>query len=291
MQKFWAFLFGAVLLISAGSIAVSPLLGWWLPVNACSFGYDTDRLFNWILGVTAFFFFLTEGILVYAMFKYVASPARRALFFHGSHKLELIWTAVPAVILLIIAFAQVETWASIKYQARMPIPDQVIEVSARQFEWRLRYPTIEQMKDLIGERGMAPSDWAQLADSWNKAPQMDDVRIVNEIHTWKDARVRVYLKTRDVIHSFFLPNMRIKQDALPGKTIPVWFHPDDFNTKWDEDKQEWAMIKDKEWELACAELCGWGHYKMRGKLYVHETKADYEKWLSQAQKEQNRQKP
>src|SRR6266702_2968533 len=127
----------------------------------------------------------------------------------------------------------------------MPIPDQVIEVSARQFEWRLRYPTIEQMKDLIGERGNAPSDWAQLADSWNKAPQIDDLRIVNEIHTWKDARVRVYLKTRDVIHSFFLPNMRIKQDALPGKTIPVWFHPDDFNTKWDEDKQDWIMIKTK----------------------------------------------
>src|SRR5262249_9773713 len=114
MQKLWAILFGAVLLLSGALVAVSPFIDWWLPENACSFGSDTDRLFNWILGVTAFFFFLTEGVLVYALFKFRGDPGRRALFFHGSHKLELLWTAVPSVILLIIAFAQVEAWANIK---------------------------------------------------------------------------------------------------------------------------------------------------------------------------------
>jgi cytochrome c oxidase subunit 2 len=291
MQKGWALLFGGVLLASAVLVAVAPLVGWWLPRNACSFGYETDKLFNWIMGVTGFFFFLTEGVLVYALFKFEAAPGRRAQFFHGSHKLELLWTAVPAAILLIIAFAQVEAWANIKYQARMPIPDQVLEVSARQFEWRIRYPLAEQMHDMIGERDQAPSDWAERANSWNKAPQIDDVRVVNEIHTWKDARVRVYLKTRDVIHSFFLPNMRIKQDALPGKTIPVWFHPDAANTTWNDEKQQWVPDKDNDWELACAELCGWGHYKMRGRLFVHESKADYLKWLDQAHKELNRKEP
>lgn len=291
MQKGWALLFGVVLFLAAASIAVAPFLGWWLPVNACSFGGDTDKLFYWILGVTAFFYFLTEAILVYAMIKFHGGSGKKAQFFHGSHKLELVWTAIPAAILLVVAFAQMEAWANIKYQSRMPTPDQVFEVSARQFEWRVRYPTTAQLTQMIGERDKNPTDWAKQVEGWSKAPQVDDVRIVNEIHTWKDARVRLYLKTRDVIHSFFLPNMRIKQDALPGKTIPVWFQPKDSNTHFDEEKQDWVMDPDKDWELACAELCGWGHYKMRGRLYVHPTRADYEKWLAKALKEQNRSQP
>jgi len=100
--------------------------------------------------------------------------------------------------------------------------------------------------------------------------------------------VRMFLKTKDVLHSFFLPNLRIKQDALPGKTIPVFFDATEANVKWDSTKTKLESVgKDKDWELACAELCGWGHYKMRGRLYVHETKEDYLHWLKLEAERQN----
>jgi cytochrome c oxidase subunit 2 len=132
---------------------------------------------------------------------------------------------------------------------------------------------------------------------WDKSPEKDDVHVVNEIHTWKDAKVRIFLKSRDVIHSFFLPNLRLKQDALPGKTVQVWFEATEANIEWDADRQTWKPFGaswdeekhkyDKElrnWDLACAELCGWGHSKMQGKLFVHKDYSDYLKWLELASK-------
>ncbi len=298
MQKFWPILFGVVLLAAAGLFLVAglvPSLGWWLPLNLCSFGPNVDLLFYVILFVTAFFFFLTEGLLVYAMWKYIARPGQKSTYTHGSHKLEVAWTIVPAVILLIIAFSQVQAWENIKYQSRMPAPDQVFEVTARQFEWRFRYPTAEQNAAML--RGWEKGKETDAAADWQRNPHADDVHLVNEVHTWKGAKVRFYLKSRDVIHSFFLPNMRIKQDALPGKVIPVWFDTAgdaaQANCRYSDTGKEWVLDKDqaKHAELACAELCGWGHYKMRGTVYVHESKDDYDQWLAHASAEERRTKP
>jgi cytochrome c oxidase subunit 2 len=301
-QRFWAILFGVVLAASAGLFVVAPFIpGWWLPTNFASYGPHVDHLFYLILAFTGFFFFLTEGIMVYAMWKYVARPGEKSTYTHGSHKLEMLWTVVPALILLFIAFAQVSTWSDIKYQSRMPKPDQVFELTARQFEWRFRYPSAEQNAAML--KGWEKGQETKAAGDWQREPQADDVHVVNEVHTWKGAKVRFFLKSRDVIHSFFLPNMRIKQDALPGKVIPVWFDTDlkdganklvvEANCHYDSSANAWVIDPKKvaESELACAELCGWGHYKMRGMIYVHEDEADYKKWLEHASKEQNRTKP
>jgi cytochrome c oxidase subunit 2 len=268
----------------------------------CSFGPDVDGLFYVILAVTGFFFFLTEGLLVYAMWKYVARPGEKSTYTHGSHKLEVAWTIVPALILLFIAFAQVRAWSDIKYQSRMPVPDQVFELTARQFEWRFRYPTMSGQPKKPGQTEQMLDGWKEgqetaAAVEWQQHPHADDTHVVNEVHTWKGARVRFYLKSRDVIHSFFLPNMRIKQDALPGKVIPVWFDTKgdgaEANCHFDEDKKTWVLDEDKakHAELACAELCGWGHYKMRGMVYIHKDQADYMKWLEDASEEERRTKP
>jgi cytochrome c oxidase subunit 2 len=298
VQKFWPVLFGAVVAASAGLFLVAglvPSLHWWLPHNMCSFGPDVDRLFYVILAITGFFFILTEALLVYAMWKYVARPGQKSTYTHGSHKLEVAWTIVPALILLFIAFAQVRAWSDIKYQSRMPVPDQVYELTARQFEWRFRYPTPEETATMLA--GWKEGQETEAAVEWQQHPHADDTHLVNELHTWKGARVRFYLKSRDVIHSFFLPNMRIKQDALPGKVIPVWFDTKgdgaQANVRYSEQAKDWVLDDDKakHAELACAELCGWGHYKMRGMVYIHESKDDYEKWLAHASAEERRTKP
>jgi cytochrome c oxidase subunit II len=116
-----------------------------------------------------------------------------------------------------------------------------VEVTGRQFEWRLRYP---------GKDG--------------KFGTPDDVYHVNDLHVPVNEEILVSLKTQDVLHDFFLPNLRVKQDAVPGMAIPVWFKATDTGT----------------FDLVCAELCGWGHYKMKGRLTV-QTREQYDEWLSE----------
>jgi cytochrome c oxidase subunit 2 len=173
----------------------------------------------------------------------------------------------------------------------MPRPDDKtlqMEVLAKQWEWRLRYPSIERMQSWEKD--------PKLAADFAANPHMDDVHVVNEVHVWKGTkeqpqRVLVHLRTQDVLHSFFLPNLRLKQDALPGKTIPVWFAAMEANTieaetnRWMDGYDTTAKKEDKSqlWDLACAEFCGSRHSMMRGKLFVHEDKADFLKWLSYTQ--------
>ena len=304
MQKLWSVLFGAVMLGALLLFVVSPMTGWWLPKNVATFGAGVDYLYFLILGITGFFFILTEAILVYALWRYAGRRSGKAPYIHGNHTLEIVWTIVPGVILLLLAIVQINVWAEIKFQKNMPRPDgqtQQMEVTARQWEWRIRYPNAERMKswEANPERAL---DFAQ-------NPHFDDVQVVNEVHIWKGGsepnnrhNVLVHLRTLDVIHSFFLPNLRLKQDALPGKVIPVWFAVTEHNIEKDPKTGRWMEIgydhttgkltnPDMMWELACAEYCGTRHSMMRGRLFVHKDKADFLEWLKWAEQEQNRHQP
>jgi cytochrome c oxidase subunit II len=303
VQKFWSILFGVVLLGAFLMWAVSPYVGWWLPKNVATFGGGVDYLYFLILGITGFFFVLTEAILVYALWRFSGAPGRKAPYVHGHHTLEVVWTLVPGVILLLLAIVQINVWAEIKFQKNMPKPDgrtQQMEVTARQWEWRVRYPNRGRM------------------ESWEKnpklaqdfSPHVDDIQLANEVHVWKGGNdketqhnVLVHLRTLDVIHSFFLPHLRLKQDALPGKIIPVWFAVTEHNTEKDPKSGRWIEIGydpatgtsdpsiDTIWELACAEYCGTRHSLMRGRLFVHKDKADFLEWLKWAEEQQNQHRP
>ncbi|MFO0866749.1 MAG: hypothetical protein U0744_19270 [Gemmataceae bacterium] len=291
MGKFWSFLFGITMVACIGLFVVAPFAGWWMAEPNSLHASRVDNLFYVILAVTGFFFILTEGILVAFMWKYEAKPNYNpadaakadlpglikplANVFNTPHKIEVAWTLVPAAILLYVAIAQISTWADIKYLSRMekqikagdtPI---VCDVSARQFEWRVRYPNTARFKTIQDKKDK--KDWEKFS------PHYDDLHVVNEVHAVKNKPILVHLSTRDVIHSFNVPHMRVKQDALPGKMIPVWFTP--INANVDKDGKE-----TKVWEIPCAELCGWGHVRMVGRLYVHETVEDYKTWLTGVEK-------
>jgi cytochrome c oxidase subunit 2 len=309
VQKFWSILFGATMAGALLLFIVAPFTGgwlppngWWLPRNVATFGPGIDNLFYLILAITGIFFVLTEAILVYNLYRFAGQPGRKSIYQHGNHTLELAWTFVPGVILLVLAIVQIQVWAEVKFQKNMPRPDgttQQIEVVARQWEWRLRYPSRARM-----------TEWEQdpsKAGDFAANPHLDDVLMPNDLHIWKGTqdkpnRVLVHLRTLDVIHSFFLPHLRLKQDALPGKTIPVWFAVTDHNVEYDAKSGRWVEIggldsvgkaKDPEkvWELACAEFCGVRHSMMRGKLFVHKDKEDYLKWLQKAEADQNAYQP
>jgi cytochrome c oxidase subunit II len=314
--KFWAILFGVTMAACFGLFVAAPFMGWWMPEGISTHYQEIDFLFYVILAITGFFFVLTEAILVGFLFRYGSQPdgspakpppSRMASLLkpitgvlNEPHKIELAWTIVPAGILLYIAFAQVGTWAQVKYQSRYPefvqgkIPV-VTEVSARQFEWRVRYPSLARMKDFLQKKDdvKVKADF----DSFARRPQFDDVHTVNELHTFVGHPNLIHLGTRDVIHSLNLPHLRIKQDALPGKMIPVWFivEKDKSNTTKDDKTGRWVDGFNPEtkqhdnhhiWDIACAELCGWGHYRMVGRLYVHKDQEDFLNWLEYAENEE-----
>jgi cytochrome c oxidase subunit 2 len=307
-NKGWSILFGVAMAACGIGFGISPFVGWWRPEGVSTHSAHVDFLFDVILYITAFFFFLTEGILVVFLWKYagtgthehpVSEKAELPDFIkpltnllHDQHRVEMAWTFVPAVILLYIAFAQVSTWADIKYANRNETKagevgkHQQIAVSARQFEWRFRYPSVERFERWMQNKD--PKDYA----SFGKMPQADDVHVVNELHVWKGQPVVVHLSSRDVIHSLNLPNFRVKQDALPGKLIPVWFTPTKANCKKSDEKKRWIdgvdpdsgkEDKDLIYDIPCAELCGWGHYRMIGRVYVHKDETDYLHWLIHAE--------
>jgi cytochrome c oxidase subunit 2 len=216
-------------------------MGWIMPEGASTYAGDIDRLYYIILVITGIALLIVEVALVVFAIKYRARPGRRAHYTHGNMKAEVIWTAVPAVVVVMIGVLSARVWGEI-HRKDGPPPDAIpVGVMAKQFEWNASYPGPD------GQLGSA-----------------DDVVTRNELHIPVSRPISVMLEAEDVIHSFFIPAFRVKQDAVPGMHIRIWFE----------------ATKPGTYELGCAELCGLGHYRMRGLVTVHE-QADYDRWLAQ----------
>jgi cytochrome c oxidase subunit 2 len=210
----------------------------WLPENVSTYGAEIDRLFYFIYYLTGVTFLLVQATLLVFVVMYRARPGRRATYSHGNTQLEVVWTVIPAVILGALALASRSTWADIK--ARQPATDFVIQVTAKQFNWEVAFPGAD-----------------------GKLDTEDDIVMDNDFHVPVNKVVRIQLRSRDVIHSLFIPNLRLKQDAVPGRDIPVWFE----------------ATKPGKYEMPCAELCGFGHSGMKGYLFV-DTPEDYAAWAT-----------
>ena len=229
MRFLLTLLFLALLVLGVWTFLDAHNHGWWLPPNLSTYGHDIDRLFYWILWMVGFFFVLTEGILIWCVFAYSKKRDTKAQYTHGNHRLEMLWTAIPGAMLLFITFTQMGAWATIKFKSSFPDVEPIAEVWASQFDWRIVYPGPDA-----------------------KIGTMDDIESPFEFVVPVKEKVLFNLRSRDVIHSFFVPLFRVKQDAMPGMTSEVWFVP----------KQS------GDWEIACAEHCGLGHYRMRGQVHV-----------------------
>ncbi len=209
----------------------------WLPEDVSTYGKHIDELFYIIYIITTVTFVLVEALLVIFLVKYRHRPGRKATYTHGNTALEIAWTIVPAVILVILGVVSNQWWRVIKGDS-MPATDFHVEIVAKQFNWEIHYPGRD------GQLGTA-----------------DDLQVDNDLTVPVNKIVRVTLKSKDVIHSFFLPNLRLKQDAVPGRNIDVWFE----------------ATKVGKYEMPCAELCGFGHSGMKGWLFV-KNPAEYEQW-------------
>ena len=253
MKKFWALFFIFWPTVAIIACLIAPSRGWWLPSPPMSTqGEPIDGLFYMILIIVAITFVATQYALGYALWMGATKElGSKALFSHGSHKLEIIWTIVPSFILVFISLSQLDVLADIRVISQFPEKaSKVAEVTARQFEWRIRYP--KPGTELITE------------------PRPGDLYYVNELHVPTGKPVVINLRTQDVQHAFFSPQLRVKQDAVPGLVIPVWFQIEKVGT----------------YDLVCAELCGWGHYKMKARI-VAQSQSSVDNYLIALEAEQN----
>jgi cytochrome c oxidase subunit 2 len=217
----------------------------YLPENVSTYGKDIDDLFYLIYYISAAAFLLVTVLTVVFLVMYRARPGHRATYTHGSTKLEMIWTIVPALILVILTILSIPTWSNVK--SHIPQSDLHIRITGKQFNWEVTYP---------GPDG--------------KFDTPDDQTFDNEVHVPVAKPVVLHLRAKDVIHSVFIPHARFKQDAVPGREILQWF----------EIAKKPKAGKPDQYEIPCAELCGFGHSGMKGFLYVH-TAEDYQAWVKE----------
>ena len=213
----------------------------WLPENVSTYGGDIDSIIGFIYYVTLAWFVVTIGALALFLILYRRREGRRAAYITGEKLSEAAWILIPALIVLLldlwIDFRGADAWAKVKL--RVPPADLRVQVTAKQFNWEIVYPGPD------GQFGTP-----------------DDLQIDNELHVPVNKVVRIALRSKDVIHSFFLPNLRLKQDIIPGREIHAWFQ----------------ATKPGVYEMPCSELCGFGHSGMLGHLTVHSAE-EYQQWV------------
>jgi cytochrome c oxidase subunit 2 len=238
------------------------LLG--LPVEASQHAAELDTITLLVHVLMAALFLGWGAFFLYTLVRFRRSRQPRADY-HGIKGRFSTWTEVAVVLvelILLVAFS-IPAWAT---RVRDLPADQdaiVIRVVAEQFAWNVQYPGVDgefgrtDIKEVAAENPLG-----LVAGSPHAA---DDITTVGEIVLPLGRPVIVQLSSKDVIHSFGVPAMRVKQDAIPGMMIPVWFTPTRLG----------------EYEIACSQLCGLGHYRMRGVLRVV-SDDDYRAWLEGA---------
>jgi cytochrome c oxidase subunit 2 len=227
-----------------------------------------DTLYYVILGITGVAFIVVQVILGLYIWRFRHRDDAKGSYWHDSHKMEVSWTVGTAVILVPIVFSGLVLWSRV--QAAPPPDAIVVEAVGAQFQWDFRYAGPDgifgafrpELYSLENPLGIDPAD----------AASADDFFRTNQLVLPLNRTVHIRLRSKDVQHAFFLPNFRVKQDLVPGMETSVTFVP----------------TREGDYEIACAELCGLGHYRMRAFLKIM-TEADYQNWLTEqaAQEAQN----
>jgi cytochrome c oxidase subunit 2 len=234
-----------------------------IPVAASAHAAEIDRmtvLTHWLMAVL----FIGWGVFfIYTLVRF-RSGANPKANYHGvkSHMASYIEWAVAAVeLVLIVAFA-IPAWAARVDAFPAESEATVVRVVAEQFAWNAHYPGADGQFGRTDIKLVSAEN--PLGIDRSDPAAKDDFNSINQLALPVNKPVIIHLSSKDVIHSFSLIQMRVKQDTIPGESIPVWFTP--------------TLVGD--WEVNCSQLCGLGHYRMRG-FYSIKSQADYEAWLKE----------
>ena len=265
------------------------MLGYGPHLPASEHGSILDKMFNVTLFFTGIVFVITHVLLFYFGWKYSAKKGKKALFIPHDNKLEIIWTAIPAVVMTFLVVGGLDAWNEV--MADVSDDDKYLEIEATgfQFGWNLRYPGAD---GLIGEKNYKLiSSENPLGQNWKDEKNLDDF-LATELVLPVGQKVRVRITAQDVLHNFYLPHFRVKMDAIPGMPTYFVFTPSKTTEEYrqelkkypeynvpdpaDPTKMLWETF---EYELACAELCGRGHYSMKRPVKIV-SQEEYDTWLA-----------
>ena len=238
-----------------------------LPI-ASEHGYVTERLFWVTTAVTAFVFIVTQIVMFYFAYKYKFSESRKAQFYPENIKLELIWTIIPAIVLTVLIGWGLIVWGEIT--GPPPEDAEVIEVVGYQFAWASRYPGKDNK---LGSYNYKLIDVDNIVGiDFTDSSSFDDF-MPREIHVPKGKPVLFKIRSRDVIHSVYMPYMRSQMNAVPGMPTQFWFVP----TKTTEEIREETGNPDFNYEILCNKICGRAHFSMKHTVVVLE-EYEYLEW-------------
>ncbi len=228
-----------------------------LPEAASQEAADVDQLIYIILYLTVIVFIGVQTLMIVFLVKHRRRPGVKAKHTHGNHTVELIWTIAPALVLVILAVYQADLWVRLKSATPEDNANAVpVQIFAKQFEWNFRYP---------GPDGEYETE--------------DDRVTVGNLVIPINRPINAEMRSMDVIHSFFLPNFRFKQDAVPGLRAPLWFRSNKLSADREPVADRNGELQDLDyWDIVCAELCGNSHTSMSGRLFVVENDV-FERWL------------
>jgi cytochrome c oxidase subunit 2 len=267
----WLFVFTFLLGMWGIYVCHTYLMEKMLPIAASDHGERYDSMYRITTIITGIVFFVTQGLLFFFAFRYQSSEKKTSFFYPHNNKLELLWTTVPAIAMASLVAIGLRAWFNMTSEA--PKDAQVVEIVGKQFNWIIRYPG----KDgVLGKRDFRNINDANnvLGLDWNDKANKDDIIAENgEVRLVVNKPAKFIISSRDVIHDVGLPHFRMKMDAVPGVITTLWFTPK-YTTK---EMKKITGNPDFVYEISCDQMCGKGHYAMRGTVEVV-TQAEFDAW-------------
>jgi cytochrome c oxidase subunit 2 len=235
-------------------------------------GEKIDMMLYITIGVTGVVFLITQVLLFWFAFKYQEREGNKAFYFPHNNKLELLWTTVPAIFLTILVVFGLKFWFKVTGDA--PKDAVVVEITGHQFAWDMRYPGKDGKLGKKNYKLYNQPSGNTLAVDFEDPESHDDLH-TTEMHLPVGKSIKLVINAMDVIHDVGLSHFRMKMDAVPGIPTTMWFTPK-YTT---EDMKKRTGNPNFVYEISCDQMCGKGHFSMRGVIVV-ESEADYNKWLA-----------
>jgi cytochrome c oxidase subunit II len=247
-----------------------------LPRAASAHGVEIDNLLDFNFVIINIVFVVTHILLFYFVFKYYGKKGRTATYFTHSNKLEMIWTIVPAITMIIIIFYGLSVWNNVM-RTEAPEDAIVIELYSKQFDWTARYAGND---NALGRASIHLIDGANfLGLDSSDTKSADDIIVKTEFHLPVNRPVHFLMRSQDVIHSAYMPHFRAQMNTLPGMTTQFIFTP----TITTEEMRKETGNSEFNYILLCNKICGASHFNMQMNIVVEEEEA-YNKWLSEQTK-------
>lgn len=240
---------GSVLMFIGQKLIFGEVL-WWFPTGISEHAKPIDDQFMRTLVVVGIAFTSAQFALGYAVIRFGRKGDARAVYTHGSNKLEVTWTIITAIVFVALAILGQRVWAQLHLTAAADNATR-IEVVAQQFQWNFHYSGADGAFGRTEARYIDDSALNFVGLDPTDAAGKDDAQLTTLVIP-KDRPVELTLRSKDVIHSFFVPALRFKQDTVPGMAIKVHF----------------TANKEGKYEIPCAELCGSLHYNMKSNMVV-----------------------